>query len=189
MAVRTQHKLAQHYIQDLPLSQQICLTPSDIVLKLTTPEGIASLRAYWTDSYLNEPYERYLQNPGAYLFGRGFDQKHDYSEWVKQIIQITFELNNRWRPATKQTPVVNRAAYLMELQAYKTRNQRVTRMRQRYNTFRPCQREVIDILLEKHDMDILGIKDKEIRDAYSYEMNRFRTSEEMKANAAKRVKS
>jgi hypothetical protein len=30
MAVRTQHKLAQHYVQDIPPNQQPCLKPSDV---------------------------------------------------------------------------------------------------------------------------------------------------------------
>jgi hypothetical protein len=143
---------------------------------------------YWTDSYLDEPYERYTKNPDAYPLGKGFDQGHDYTDWIKQMLNITFELNNRWRPEGPGTPVVDRATYNVELTAYKSRNQRIARMRQQYKRFRPCQKEVVDILLDKHDMDILGLKEGEVREVFSHEMDRFRTPEEIKANAAKRVK-
>jgi hypothetical protein len=142
------------------------------------------LRAYWSDSYLVEPLERYTRNPAAYPFGR-FDQDHDYSDWVKQILTITFELNNRWRPEGPRTPVIDRAVYNVELTAYKSRNQRVLRMRHQYPRFRACQKEVIDILLDKHDMDILGLKAEDVREAFSIKLDRFLTDEE---RAAKRVK-
>jgi hypothetical protein len=191
LAICTLSKLSVHYDQDLPPDKQICRKPEDILKMLDDLEGITRMHDMWkTPSTTNPHVERYLANPDKYTLSDGFDQRQNYTQWVRQMLRIMFDHRNLWRPKSADNPVLPgmETLYEIELAAYKVRAERLRRMHERYvkGTMPACQREVVDILLREHDIDILGLCTAEINKKFSRELNRWRTPEEMEKNEKKR---